>query len=76
MTSQDAIERLVKKVIAAHETIVAQKANPRPKRLRTAPTDHYYIAKYSRDSFDLTSWLVDLPDDPAVEVCISSYVFH
>jgi hypothetical protein len=76
MTSQDAIERLVKKVITAHETIVAQKANPRPKRLRTSPTDHYYIAKYSRESVDLTAWLVDLADDPAVKVCLSAYMFR
>ncbi|KAG1855213.1 hypothetical protein DFJ58DRAFT_626943, partial [Suillus subalutaceus] len=67
MTSQDAIERLVKKVIVTHGTIVTQKANPRPKRLRTSPIDHYYIAKYSRESFDLTAWLVDLANDPAVK---------
>jgi hypothetical protein len=76
MTSQDAIERLVKKVITAHETIVAQKANPRPKCLRTSPTDHYYIAKYSRESIDLTAWLVDLADDPAVKVRLSAYMFR
>jgi hypothetical protein len=76
MTSQDAIEHLVKKVIAAREIIVVQKANPRPKHLHTSPIDHYYIAKYSCESFDLTAWLVDLADDPVVKVCLSVYTFH
>ena len=40
-----------------------------PPRLRTSPIDHYHIAASTRQAYDLTEWLSDLGDDPAVNVC-------
>lgn len=37
-------------------------------RARTSPEDHYHIAASTRNSHDLTAWLGDKVDDPAVEV--------
>jgi hypothetical protein len=69
MTSQEAQERLIEKVIAA----LAAQRNPRPRRTRMSPSDHYSIAKYARANDDITSWLTERRDvgdlcDPAIEV--------
>ncbi|KAJ8593115.1 hypothetical protein M405DRAFT_732044, partial [Rhizopogon salebrosus TDB-379] len=66
----EAIERFCEKVITACEHLGAASKNPdqpRRRRQRTSPSEHYYIAKHPRASYDLTSWLVDLGEDPAIE---------
>jgi hypothetical protein len=68
MTSQEAQERLIEKVIAA----LAAQQNPRPRRTRLSPSDHYSIAKYARAN-DITSWLIERREvgdlcDLAIEV--------
>jgi hypothetical protein len=69
ITSQEAQERLIEKVIAA----LAAKRNPRPKRARMSPSAHYFISKYARTNDDITSWLIERRDsgdlcDAAIEV--------
>jgi len=67
--SQEAIERFCEKVIAAREHFANENSTqPRCWHERTSPSEHYYIAKYSRVTHDLTSWLGDLGNDPATEV--------
>jgi plasmid replication initiation protein len=69
MTSQEAQERLIEKVIAA----LAAQQNPRPRRTRLSPSDHYSIAKYARANNNITSWLIERREvgdlcDLAIEV--------
>ena len=56
ITNQEAIERFIRKVNDAREDLHKQ-SNPRPKRLRTSPLDHYYIANSARKRQDLIAWL-------------------
>jgi hypothetical protein len=67
IASQEAIERFVEKVISAH---ITHQQNPRPWHVRMSPSDHHSIAKYARATDDLTVWLGERQDDPAVEVQI------
>jgi len=69
ITSQEAQEQLIEKVIAA----LAAKHNPRPKRAWMSPSAHYFISKYARMNDDITSWLIERRDsgdlcDAAIEV--------
>ncbi|KAG2134482.1 hypothetical protein DEU56DRAFT_705406, partial [Suillus clintonianus] len=64
IASQEALERFVEKVIAAR---AAHQQNPRARRVRMSPSDHHSIAKYARATDDLTVWLSEHQDDPAVE---------
>ncbi|KAG2337490.1 hypothetical protein BDR05DRAFT_952566 [Suillus weaverae] len=73
MASQEAIERLVEKVIAA---CAAQQANPRPRCAQMSPSDHYLIAKYAWANHDLTAWLIKQGDDPAIENFIPQLKDH
>lgn len=71
IASQEGIERFIEKVNTARENMKAPtQDNPRSRRLRTSPQDHYHIAKSSRVSDDLTAWLAAHGDDPAIEVCL------
>lgn len=75
IASQEVIERFCEKVIAARQHFASEHPTQRHRRERTSPYDHYYIATYSRATYDLTSWLGGLGDDPAIEVshsCFSS----
>jgi hypothetical protein len=72
MTSQEGIEQLIQKVIAAH---TAQQENPRPRHVQMSPSDHYSIAKYAQASYDLTAWLSEHGDDPAIKVGILMTVY-
>jgi hypothetical protein len=65
IASQEAMERFVEKVIAVR---AAHQPNPRPRRARMSPSDHYSIAKYARSTDDLTVWLIERQGDPAFEV--------
>ena len=80
IASQEGIERFIEKVNMARETVktaAEDKGLGKSQRLRTSPQDHYYIAKSSRVSYDLTAWLAAHGDDPVVEVCLqSSDVFY
>ncbi|OJA15138.1 hypothetical protein AZE42_07562 [Rhizopogon vesiculosus] len=70
IASQEGIECYIEKVNMARETVktVAEdKGLGKSQRLRTSPQDHYYIAKSSRVSYDLTAWLAAHGDDPVVE---------
>ncbi|KAG1856388.1 hypothetical protein DFJ58DRAFT_840899 [Suillus subalutaceus] len=58
ITSQEAQERLIEKVIAA----LAAKRNPRPQRARMSPLAHYFISKYAQMNDDITSWLIERRD--------------
>ncbi|KAG2136993.1 hypothetical protein DEU56DRAFT_736901, partial [Suillus clintonianus] len=64
IASQEALEHFVEKVITAH---AAHQQNPRARHVRMSPSDHHSIAKYARATDDLTVWLSEHQDDPAVE---------
>ncbi|KAG2112889.1 hypothetical protein DEU56DRAFT_749190, partial [Suillus clintonianus] len=64
IASQEALEHFVEKVIAAR---AAHQQNPRARHVRMSPSNHYSIAKYARETDDLTVWLSEHQDDPAVE---------
>lgn len=72
IASQEAIERLVEKMIGAR---AVHQQNPRPPRVRMAPSDHYSIAKYARATDDLTAWLSERPDNLIFEVPLFVDVF-
>ena len=72
ITNQEAIERFIRKVNDAREDLHKQ-SNPRPKRLRTSPLDHYYIANSAWKRQDLIAWLGERRGDPAFEVSLFTY---
>ncbi|KAG9312025.1 hypothetical protein JVU11DRAFT_7301 [Chiua virens] len=72
IANQEAIERFVRKVIVARETLVADTANLNtPWHARSLPEDHYRIASSTRIAHDLTSWLSEKRNDPAARVSSS-----
>jgi hypothetical protein len=73
IATQDAIERLCSKVINARAQLAAQQGSNRRHCVRTSPSEHYHIAKSARSTYDLSAWLGELGDDPAVQVRISYF---
>jgi hypothetical protein len=71
MTRIETKERLMAKIINARSELGSREdgsRSQRHQRERTSPADHYYISKYAKASYNLTEWLSDLEDDPAVVV--------
>ena len=71
LAHQEAIERFVAKVDSARDSLLAIEACSQPKRPphpHTIPTDHYHIAVSTRQSHDITEWLSERGEDPAVNV--------
>ncbi|KIJ57919.1 hypothetical protein HYDPIDRAFT_141904 [Hydnomerulius pinastri MD-312] len=66
IANQEAIERLIRKVNTARDTLRCQE-NQQPSRPRTSPSEHYHIAATTRLGHDLTEWLGTQGDDPAIE---------
>ena len=67
IANQEAMERFICQVNTAREKFQAQAAAP--SHLRTPPSDHYFIAKHADTSYNITAWLSELKNDPAVTVC-------
>ncbi|KAH7921017.1 hypothetical protein BV22DRAFT_1107414 [Leucogyrophana mollusca] len=69
MSRLEARDRLIGKIMERRERLTAEESarnpNPKRRRLRTSPSDHYHIAESARTSYDLTAWLSELTDDPA-----------
>lgn len=71
MAKQEAIERFIRKVNTSHETLGASISQiQQTKRMRSSPSDHHHIAATARSSYDLTEWLGEQGEDPAIEVSI------
>lgn len=73
MANQEAIERVIRKINVTRETLVKD-ANKKPRRARSSPEDHYHIAASTRLGRDLTTWLSEKRNDPAIKVS-PTYVF-
>lgn len=67
IANQDAIERFIKKVDDSRRRINME-TDPQTRRHRSSPSEHYHLAKSSRQSKDLTAWLGDRRGDPAFQV--------
>lgn len=69
--------------LEAHEQVVARIVQRREELLKapsiphkcTSPAVHYHISKYPKASYDMTGWLSDLAEDPAVKVSSSFKYF-
>ena len=71
IANQEAIERFIRKINGVHKELNWEN---RPKRrVRTPPSDHYYIAGSCRTFDNLTAWLAERRDDSAFDV---SHYFH
>lgn len=69
IANQEAIERFIRKVNIARVTLTpGQDIRQSTRGPRTSPSEHYRIAASSRQSHDLTVWLGNRRDDPAIEV--------
>ncbi|KIJ07145.1 hypothetical protein PAXINDRAFT_90874, partial [Paxillus involutus ATCC 200175] len=66
IAKQEAIERFIRKVNTARETLHSQE-NQQPPRPRCSPSEHYHIAATTRLGRDLTEWLSAQRGDPAVQ---------
>ncbi|KAG2335619.1 hypothetical protein BDR05DRAFT_854067, partial [Suillus weaverae] len=79
IANQDAIERLCTKVIDARVQFAAQQdIGNRHRRVRISPSTHYHIAKSACMTYDLTGWLGELGDDPAVKnflPCLKDHLY-
>jgi len=77
IAKQDALERFCEKVMDARAELASRESGDtlQSHRTRTSPSDHYHIAQHARVSYDITSWLGDLGDDPAIKVCNSRCMF-
>ena len=67
IANQEAMERFICQVNIAREKFQVQAAAP--SHLHTPPSDHYFIAKHADTSSNITAWLSELKNDPAVTVC-------
>lgn len=78
IANQEAIERFIRRVNTVRESLATGgNHSRRPARQRSSPADHYHIAAASRNVQDLTEWLGELGDDPAIEVaCITPFDFN
>ncbi|KIJ11124.1 hypothetical protein PAXINDRAFT_15944 [Paxillus involutus ATCC 200175] len=77
MANQEAIERFIRKVNAARVTLApGQDILHSTRCSRTSPSEHYHIAASSRQGHDLTVWLGDRRNDPAVENFIPQLKDH
>lgn len=72
IANQEAIERFVRKFNEARQ-VLNQERQPK-RRVRTSPSDHYYIAESSRMSDNLTAWLAERRGDLAFDVSCSVIV--
>jgi len=67
ITNQEAMEHFICQVNNACEKFQAQVATP--SHLHTPPSDHYFIAKHADTTYNITAWLSELKNDPAVMIC-------
>lgn len=67
MTRLEARERLIARINQRREEIARPLTQQQP-RERTSPAAHYHISTYPTKSYDMTAWLSDLRDDPAIKV--------
>jgi len=67
MTRLEARERLIARINQRREEITRTLTQQQP-RERTSPAAHYHISTNPTKSYDMTAWLSDLGDDPAIKV--------
>jgi hypothetical protein len=72
MTHLEARERVIARIVQRREELLKAPSVPRE---RTSPAAHYHISKYPKASYDMTGWLGDLAEDPAVKVSSSFKYF-
>lgn len=72
IANQEAIEQFISMVNDAREALNAadKHTSKSVPQAWTSPEDHYHIVASTWNSHDLTAWLGDKVDDPAVEVCL------
>jgi len=80
LSHQEVIKQFIVKVNSARDSLLAAEASAQPKQpphLQTSPKEHYYIAASTWQSHDLTEWLRNLRDNPAVKVCfmLSNFLY-
>jgi hypothetical protein len=70
MSKHESRERYISKltkVLWSNKNDHAKPPKEQSGRLRTSPTEHYHIAKVSRDKFDLSIWLNARAGDRAIQ---------
>lgn len=70
MTHLEAREWVIAQINQQHKELLKAPSIPHE---RTSPAAHYHISKYPKASYDMTAWLGDLIEDPAVKVSSSLY---
>ena len=71
LAHQEAIEQFVAQVNSARDSLLAAEACSQPNRsphLCTSPVGHYHITASTRQSHDITEWLSEHGEDPAINV--------